>query len=166
MLMDKSVEAKTEARSRLLAADHMATFTYPVINDCRMLMGIVENIFLSLTGCLAALLYSERALRKIPPFYDTFDSKFHVFREDVGRRYNLSRYSKLLIEVRDLLIAHRESPVEFSKGNAFVMCSENYEGNKTVTIEKVKDYLADAKQFYKEVEGIIKQNAMSNGSQG
>ncbi|MFH1181641.1 MAG: hypothetical protein V1702_01665 [Candidatus Woesearchaeota archaeon] len=164
--MDKVEEARSEAKSRLLAADHMATFTYPVINDSRMLMGIVENIFLALTGSLAALLYSERALRKIPPFYDTFDSKFHVFREDVGKRYSLSKYSKLLIEVRDLLIAHRESPVEFSKGGAFIMCSENYTGNKTVTIEKVKEYLAHAKQFFHEVDRITKQNAMSLGSKG
>jgi hypothetical protein len=159
--MDKVEEARTEAKRRLLAADHMATFTYPVINDTRMLMGIVENIFLALTGSLASLLYSERALRKIPPFYDTFDSKFYVFREDVGKRLKLDGYSKLLIEVRDLLVAHRESVVEFSKGSAFVMCSENYTGNKTVTIESVKGYLGQAKQFFSEVDRITKQNAMS-----
>lgn len=159
--MDKVEEARSEAKRRLLAADHMATFTYPVINDSRMLMGIVENIFLSLTGSLAALLYSERALKKIPPFYDTFDSKFYVFREEVGKRHNLAGYSKLLIDVRDLLIAHRESPVEFSKEGAFIMCSENYASNKTVTIDKVNEYLVRAKQFFREVDRITKQNAKS-----
>jgi hypothetical protein len=144
----------------------MATFTYPVIKDSKMLIGIIENIFLSLTSSLAALLYYERAQRRIPPFYDTFDSKFYVFREEVGKRHNLAKYSKLLIEVRDLLIAHRESPVEFSKGGKFVICSENYSGNKTVTIENVLQYLTEAKQFFNQVNGIIKQNAMPVGSQG
>jgi hypothetical protein len=164
--MDKAEEAKSEARQRLMAADHMATFTYPMVNDSRMLMGIVENIFLALTGSLGALLYSERSLKKVPPFYDTFESKFHLFREDVGQRHNLSKYSKLLIEVRDLLIAHRESPVEFSKGNTFIMCSENYTGNKIVTIENVIAYLENAKQFFREVDRIIKQNAVPTGSKG
>ena len=159
--MEKSQEAIAEAKKRLLIADHMTSFTYPLVNnDDRLLVPIAENIFLALTSVLAALLYYERALKRIPPFHDTFDSKYYLFAEEVSEKHNLTpKYKGLLMEIRALLLAHRESPVEFSRNKKLVMCTDNYKDVKTISIDKIKNYLVLAKQFFDDVEKIMCENA-------
>ncbi|MBN2454788.1 hypothetical protein JXB11_04555 [Candidatus Woesearchaeota archaeon] len=154
--MEKFLEALAEAKKRLLTADHMVSFTYPVVRDSRLLISIVENIFLALASTLSSLLYYERAAKRIPPFHDNFESKFYMFKEEVSKAYNLQQYSTFLEEIRSLMLAHRESPVEFSRSENFVMCSENYSALKTISIEKVQQYVRATKRFFSEAEDIIK----------
>jgi hypothetical protein len=157
--MEKFQEARAEAKKRLLLADHMLSLTYPLVKDTRLLIAITENLFLALMNSLAALLYYERAFKRIPPFHDNFDSKFNMFTEEVSKSHNLSRkYAKLLMEVRALLLAHRESPIEFSRNENFVMCTENYKNMKTISVDSLKDYLMLTKQFMKEVEAITEKD--------
>jgi len=153
--MERFQEARDAAKKRLLSADHMISLTYPLVKENRMLITITENIFLALTSTLAALLYYERTFKRIPPFYDTFDSKFHMFSEEVSRSYKLNPdYTKLLMEVRELLLAHRESRIEFSRNENFIIYADNYKSMKKINIDKMKEYLTLARQFFKDVAVI------------
>ena len=157
--MEKFQAARTEARKHLHLADHMISMTYPMVRENRLLVAITENLFLGLTSTLAALLYYERTFKRIPPFHDTFDSKFHMFTEEVSRTYGLNEnYNKLLLEIRAILLAHRESPAEFSKQDSFVIFTENYANRKTVSIDTLKEHLILSKQFLKDVERIIQKD--------
>jgi hypothetical protein len=157
--MEKFQEARAEAKKRLLMADHLVSFTYPLVKDNRLLIAITENVFLALTSALASLLYYERKFKRIPPFHDNFDSKFYIFTEEVSKSYKLnSEYSKLLTEVKALLLAHRTSPVEFSRNDNFVMLTENYKKMSTINIDKLRSYLALTKKFLRDVETITKKD--------
>ena len=72
--MDNIYELKEEALKKLKTADHILTQSYPLVKDTRLLLAVMDNIFLSLTNSMSSLLYQERLLKTIPPFHDNFDS--------------------------------------------------------------------------------------------
>ncbi|MCP3682530.1 MAG: hypothetical protein GY861_07545, partial [bacterium] len=47
--MEKFQEAREKARKNINVADHMFCMTYPLVKDNRLLLAILENIFLGFT---------------------------------------------------------------------------------------------------------------------
>ena len=77
--MEQFQEAIEKANQKLKIADHMIFMTYPLVRDNRLLLSIIQNIFLALTNSMSSILYYERLFKKIPSFNDNFDSKFTIF---------------------------------------------------------------------------------------
>lgn len=149
---------RDKARKNLKVADHMTFMTYPLVKDTRVLLAIMENIFLALTNSMGAILHYDRLFKRVPPFHDTYESKYNLFKERCVRRYNLSKdYLKLMEEVKEIILQHKKSPVEFTRKDAFVICSDNYK-IKTITVEKVKDYISRTKRFVKDMETITSKD--------
>ena len=148
-------ERLDKAKQNIKIADHMLSVTYPLLKDSKLLLAIVENIFLSYTNSIAALLYYERELKKIPPFTDSFESKFNMFRERCVLKYNIEKsYLMEIHDVWDIIIEHKKSPVEFKRRDSFVICSESYK-IKTITVNNIKDYLNKAKVFIGDIDNIV-----------
>ena len=155
--MERFQEARDRAQTRLRIADHMLTQTYPLVRDTKLLLAVIENIFLGLTSTMAALLYYERTFKRVPPFVDNFENKFHIFKE-VCRRYNFPKQHILLIKnVKDLIVAHKKSPVEFARKDCFVICSEKYD-MQTITTGKIKEYIVQSKELLRDVSQILVKN--------
>ena len=57
--MEKYEELRDMARKKIQIADHMLTMTYPMIKDPKLLLAVMENIFLALTNSIAASLLNE-----------------------------------------------------------------------------------------------------------
>src|SRR3989339_632809 len=134
--MEKFQELRDIAKKKLHLADHILTQTYPLIQDNKLLLAVVENIFLALTNAMGSILYYERLFKKIPPFHDNFDSKFNMFRSRVVDSYNIDKEQvKFIQEIKDMIVAHKKSPVEFTKKDKFVICSDDY-NIKTITLEQ------------------------------
>ncbi len=156
--MKEYEEAKERAIRSLKVADHMLTITYPLVQDTKILVTVMENIFLGLTNAIAALLYWERKYKKIPPFHENFDSKFNTFKLYCVERYNISKgYLPFLMEIKEIIHEHKNSPVEFTRKNKFVIASKDYK-LKSFSISDVKNYLSKAKLFIQEVLSIIEKN--------
>ena len=156
--MEKFQEAREQARRNFKVADHMASVTYPLVKDNKLLLAILENIFLALTNALGSLLYYERLFKRMPPFHDTFDSKLNVFSERCAGRYRLSmEYAQMMAEIKDIILEHKRSPVEFSRSEGFVICTEGYQVKK-VSIGQIKAYIEKTKKFLGEVEEIVKKD--------
>ena len=156
--MEKFQQAREKAVRNLNIADHMLYITYPLIKDNKLLMAITENIFLAVTNAMASVLYYERLFKKIPPFHETFDSKYNLFSEKIVPRYNIEKdYLKFLRSLKDIMMAHRESSVEFSRPEKYVICIEDYK-TKTVTVNELKEMLAKAKNFVELCNKIVKKN--------
>jgi hypothetical protein len=156
--MEKFQEAREKAKRNLKIADHMLFMTYPLVKDNKLLLAILENIFLALTNAMGALLYYERLFKRVPPFHDNFESKMNLFREKCTARYKLSRdYLLLMREVKELVMEHKRSPMEFARKNSLVICSESYQ-LRTVSLDQIKKYLGKTKDFVREVELIVSQN--------
>ncbi|RMF54516.1 hypothetical protein D6745_05125 [Candidatus Woesearchaeota archaeon] len=164
--MEKFQLAQQKAKKNLQVADHMLTVTYPMVKDPKLLASVMENLFLSLTNAMASLLYLDRMYKRVPPFQDTFESKFMVFRDKCARRYNIQKeYLDFILEVKNLVLEHKKSPVEFSRKDKFVICSDNY-SIKAISVEKMKSYVAKAKMFVHQINILVEENDELFGRRG
>ena len=156
--MERFQEYREKARSKLKIADHMITMTYPLVQDTRLLISVMENLFLSLTNSMASVLYYERLFKRIPPFHDNFDSKYNMFRSKVVPRYKIDpSYVQMLNEIKDIIIQHKKSPVEFTRKDMFVIASNTY-NLKTISVDQIKKYIAKSKLFLEEMEQIVSKD--------
>ena len=156
--MEKFQELRDIAKKKLHLADHILTQTYPLIQDNKLLLAVVENIFLALTNAMGSILYYERLFKKIPPFHDNFDSKFNMFRSRVVDSYNIDKeHVRFIQDIKDIIVAHKKSPVEFTKKDKFVICSDDY-NIKTITLEQMKGYVSKAKSFIQKTDSIVSKN--------
>ncbi len=156
--MEKVHEAREKAKKKIHLADHILTVTYPLVKDTKLLLAVIENIFLAYTNAISSLLYFERLLKKIPPFQENFESKFMMFKETCIFKYNVNK--SCIADIQDLkniIMAHRRSPVEFTRKDRFVICSDNYK-LKTISIDELKKQIDKAKLFIQEMNNIISKN--------
>ena len=151
ILRDKAVQ-------KIRVADHMLFMTYPLVKDPKLLLSIVENVFASLDYGVSALLHHERLFKKIPPFHDTFPSRFEIFKDKMIPKHDLSpKYAKLIKEVQGILSEHKKSPVEFARKDKFVICSPSY-SLKTIDTNLVKKYIFETKVFVNSINKIVSQH--------
>jgi len=153
--MDKIEELREKAKQRLKVADHILTMTYPLVKDTKLLMVVTENLFLALTNIMSALLYFERKFKRIPPFSDNFEAKFKVFNDNLVPKYNIDKkYLLLMRELKEIILEHKRSPVEFVRKDRFVICSEDYR-MKTITVDLLKKYIKESKEFITRIDRIL-----------
>ena len=67
------------SKKKIIIADHILTQTYPLINDAKLLLPVIENIFLAISYSMSSLIFYELYLRRIRPFQDNFIAKFNIF---------------------------------------------------------------------------------------
>ena len=141
----------------------MLTMTYPLVQDPKLLVAVLENIFLGITNVIGSLLYFERMNKRIPPFHNTFESKFNTFKMRCVDRYGINReYLKFISEIMEIIFENRKSPVTFSRKNNFVICTDNYR-IKTLTYSEIRGFLEKAKVFIQEICSIIEKNERGIG---
>ena len=158
--MEKFQELRDLAHKKLQFADHTLTMTYPMVKDPHLLLSSVENLFLAFSYGMGSLLHYDRLFKRIPPFPDNFTSKFELFREKCIKRYNINdEYLKIMKDLRDIIIAHKKSPMEFSRNESFVICNGSYR-MKTISLNAVKTYVEKAKLFIKNVSTIVSKDEM------
>ena len=159
--MDRVNEARDKAIRNLKIADHMLTQTYPSVKDPRILLSVLENLFLAMTNAMAAILHYENLNKRIPAFDDNFSSKFDILRLKVAPRYKMNKeYLNLITEIKGMLVSHKKSPVEFSRKDVFVICSDTY-NMKVISSKEMMNYVNSAKGFVQEMQNITSQNERS-----
>ena len=159
--MEKFQESLLQARKQHKVADHMVYITHTIVKDPKLLLSAMKNIMRSMVNATDSLLQYERLFKRIPIFPQNFTSKLLLLKNPCSRRYNLSQnYIFLINELNEIITAHEKSPVEFARKDKFVICSENYR-MKTITINKIKEYLALNKAFLEDVDKIVmKKNGL------
>ncbi|MBI2134802.1 hypothetical protein HYU09_02345 [Candidatus Woesearchaeota archaeon] len=153
--MEKFQELRNAAMKKLQLADHIITMTYPLVKDSRLLLSSIENLFLAMSYSMGSVLHYELTFKRIPPFPDNFASKFGLFRDKCAKKYNIpDEQLKIMKELREIIIAHKKSPVEFSRKEKFVICEDNYR-MRAISPNEVKTYIEKAKLFIKGVTTIV-----------
>jgi hypothetical protein len=156
--MEEFQLARQKAHEKFKIADHILTQTYPLVKDPKLLIAVMENLFLSLTNAIGAVLYYERTFKRIPPFVDNFENKFELFKTKCVARHGLNKeYVELISAVKDAVIAHRKSPVEFARKENFVICNDNYK-LKTISFEQIRKYIDLTQTFLKETNAIVSKD--------
>jgi hypothetical protein len=60
--------------------------------------------------------------------------------------------------LKDTIIEHRTSPVEFRRKDKYVICGDNYK-MKVIGIEDIKEYIRTIKEFMNLTDNILLKNA-------
>ena len=156
--MEKFRELIDAANKKLKLADHILTMTYPIFKDPGLLLSSIENIFLAFTYGTSSLLYYEKVFKRIPPFPDNFESKLELFRDKCLKRYGIDYgYIKIMQEIKEIIIAHKKSPVEFKRKEYFIICDGDYR-MRAISANIIKDYVGKAKLFIKNISAIISKD--------
>ena len=153
--MEKTGEAREKALRNLKIANHLLTQSYPLVSDPKLLVAVLQNIFLTLTNAMTAILSHERDRKRIPPFPDNFDAKFDIFKMKVAPNRKIAPDQlQYILDTKALISSHKESSVSFTRKDAFVICEEGYR-LKTLTVQDMKTMLAKAKAFVQRMEEIV-----------
>ncbi len=156
--MEQFQVARDNAVRKLNIADHMLTMTYPLVQDPKLLLAVLENIFSAMENAMSSVLHYERLFKRIPQFQESFESKLTVFKSRVQPKYSINgEYIKILYELREIIVEHKHSPVEFARKDKFVICSDNYK-MKAISVPEIKKYIAKAKTFIQATNFIVSKN--------
>jgi len=147
--------SKEKAIQQYDAAFHLLNVTFPLVRDPKLLIGVINNIFSSLEYSMDTILEHERQLKLVPPYPENFQSKLNIFRYRSMKRNNVPNpIVNLMMELRELLDLHKRSPMEFQRGNRFVICSKDYR-LKVISIKEIREYLNQNKEFLDIMERTI-----------
>ncbi|MDD5178058.1 MAG: hypothetical protein PHT54_02140 [Candidatus Nanoarchaeia archaeon] len=136
------------------SADHLTYVTYPLVKDLKLIITILDNLHKSLELGMDAVLQYERLYKRIGPVPENFSARYELFKDNCVSKYGFNREHLLLMkDLREIIKNRKESPMEFIRKDKYVICSDDY-GMKTITIDKVKNYIFQSKSF------IIKLNTM------
>jgi len=153
--MEKFKELIQKANRAIKTADHLTYMTFPLVNDTRLLITIVENIHSAVINSMDALLYYDWLFKRISQLPQDFRSRLEIFKGFSIPRYNISRENVALIQDMEAIINHRnKSPMEFVRRDHLVLCTKDY-NMRTINFLKVKGYTNQAKSFVKKVNSII-----------
>ena len=156
--MEKFQELRDLANKKLHLADYILTNTYPIVKDPKLLLSSVENLFLAFNYGISSLLQYGRIFKKIPPYQDNFKSKFNIFKDKYTNMQGIGiECIEVIQEIKEIIVAHKKSPMEFPRRESLVICNENYR-MKTITPNTIKNYVDKAKIFIKTVSTITKNN--------
>jgi hypothetical protein len=156
--LEQFQELRDKAKKNIQIADHMLGVTYPLVKDTKLLLAIMENVFLTYTNAMSAILYHQRLFTKIPPFQDTFESKFHMFKSKIVLKYNIDKGHIIDIQdIKEVIEEHKKSPVEFVRKDRFIICSDSYR-MKSIGLNEIQNYINKAKLFIELMDKITKEN--------
>jgi hypothetical protein len=150
--------ARKKAKLQYDAAFHLLHVTYPLVRDPKLLKGVINNIVSSMEHGIDAVLAYERQLKLIPHYGEDFQSKFNLFRYKCVKRNKVSPdHMVLLQELREVLQLQQKCPVEFQRGNKYVLATKDYR-LKTLSLQDLKAHVRQNKAFLDKIDQIIRIN--------
>ncbi len=149
-----------EANKAFITADHMAYVTYPLVNDLKLIVTVLENLYLSLVLGMESILNYERTFKRIHAYPDNLSVKIDTFKSKCSTRYDISRtYIVLMEEIKKVLEDYKKSSTVFKRDNRLVIMSDNLR-MKSLTIEKAKQYVQGTKPLIEKINRILGQNGI------
>ncbi len=155
--MEKFIEYLEKAERKLQTADHMTYITFPLVKEKRLLFKILTELNEVLLSTINAILQYEYLYKRIRLTRDSKEN-LNIFKEKCSRWYEISEEElNKIIEILKLTQKHKNSPFEFVRKEKVIIMSDNLK-TETLTLEKIKEYLALTKKVLKKSEARIKRN--------
>lgn len=153
--MEEVNQIVEQANELLKRADHMASVTYQVVNETKLLVVIVDNLYQAAIKAMDAVLHYDYLYKRIGELPANTRERMNFFRETAARRYNIPREQILaLYELYDLVEKHKKSPMEFVRKETYVIASTDYK-LRLLDLKKVKQYVEATKMFIRKVNSIV-----------
>ena len=138
-------------------ADHLAYITYPVVDEKKLLIVIIQNLHKAIHNAVEGLLHYHAHYKEISYVPRDFESQLSLLKGTLLRRYKFDpSLIDIFKEINDVILHHQSSSIEFIRKDAFIMASENFHLKK-ITIEKVKSYITSVKPFITRINGVLLQ---------
>ncbi len=129
------------------AAFHLLNVTFPLVNDPKLLIGVIDNIFKSMDATLQAILLEAKEKKIINNFGPTFLGRIDSFRTNIVFKNKFSlNHLHTIVDLNDILEMHKKSPMEFQRGNKFVISGQDYR-LRVISINDTRNFLQEAKDF-------------------
>lgn len=149
--MEKFLENLEKAKNLIRTADHLIYMTFPLVRDKKLLLKIISEIRNGIANCINSILQYEYLYKRIS-LYQEPKTNFKTFKEKCATKYGIMPEEIILIlELFEIVEEHEKSPMEFVKDEKVVILSENMK-QKTLTVEKTKEFLAMAKNILRKTE--------------
>ena len=136
--MNKLLE---KASDHFQTADHLFHITFPVAKDPKLLLAIVKSLSNCLEYTLGTIFIKEKLttpeglLKKINAVRP-LAAKHHLSTDDIT----------FMLRVQEILYQQKQSPMEFKRGNAHVICSDDYD-LEVVSAKDVEEFLQRTKKI-------------------
>jgi hypothetical protein len=152
-----SVESLKNAIKSLSVADKMLTQTFKMLQDPKILVAVLENVFQAFKFGIISLFQYDESNDFLSTIKNNFQIIFEEFQINVAKKYSLGEFIKLIDEIQMLRSGHKDASVEFSKKEIYVMCSQDYDC-EVLSDEKLRKFIKEAKLFIKRLEKIMLKN--------
>lgn len=136
--------AKINAEKKLKVADHLLGTTYSFVKDPKLLLSVIDNLFQALDLAITTLVDFEKKT-------DNSIEKIDFFRRKIIPKYSLEReILDFYVELKDLLEFHKNSGMEFSAKEKFIMADNDY-NLKSLKYEDVKNKYLLTKKYVNKI---------------
>ena len=143
--MQQYQEDLKQALRHLQIADHITYVTFPLVNEKRLLLKIIEEIDLAIIYSLNCMFNYKYPLKPIDFKKDNID--LNITLREISKDYELTNEQIIKIkEIFELKKKHKKSSIEFVKKDKVIILSDNL-SFQTINIQKIKEYLLLAKRI-------------------
>ena len=154
--MEKFLENLQEAETKIQIADHMLYVTFPLLKDKKLLLKILLDTKTAIAKCISSILQYEYLYKRIK-LYNNPKTNFKTFEEKCTKRYNITEQEiNLIQELFEIVEEHKKSAMEFMKNEKIVILSQSLQ-QKTLTLEKTKEFLVVAKNILQKIKTTIQR---------
>jgi len=153
--MEKYIENLNKAAVMLQTADHLLYMTYPLVREKRLLLKILNEIYLVILNIVNSILQYEYVHKRIN-LYKSAQENLSVFKNKCAPRFGITEEQvKSIQTIFELAEKHKTSPFEFVRDNKIVIMN-NALHTDTITVEKMKEFILLSKEVLRKAETIIK----------
>lgn len=151
--MEKFLEYLQDAEKIIKTVDHIVYVTFPLLKDKNLLLKIILETKTAVLLCINSVLQHEYIYKRIN-LYKNAETNFRIFIEKCAPRYKITKNEiGLILELFNLAEKHKQSSMEFIKGEKIVILSENMK-TEAISIEKIKKFLDLAKNILKKIKDV------------
>lgn len=137
--MDNKQKYLNEALRRLNTADHLAYSTFPLVNDKKLLLKILEEIHKSIMNSINSI---NKNFKK-----EIKSENIIKIKKNLKKLQLKPEQIKSILEIIEMHEKHKTSAMEFTRKERAVIMLNNL---KTITLDinKIKEYISIAKIIY------------------
>jgi len=133
----------------LLNADHLISVTFKVIDDKRILLNVLENIYKSLLYGIDCILQYEAATKKARLFKES-RKNLQLFKM-IADTYSITGSEiRFIDEIFYITKKHKNSPMEFLKKDKVVIMSDDFP--YYLQVSTIKQYIENTKIIIKKIK--------------
>jgi hypothetical protein len=148
--MEKFAESLQNADKYLTNAEHIFNVTFKLVNDKKIFLNVIENLYKSVLYSIDSVLQLEFLLKRIKLAKDS-NENLRIFK-NLAERYGITKDElKITEDIFFIVKRHRQSSMEFLRGEKIVIMSESFPCYLDTT--RVKAYSETARNIFNKIKG-------------